>query len=32
VEPSIGNMLLWKLVATLGHRLRMANAQMVGKP
>ncbi len=28
LEPALGNMMLWKLVATLGSRLRATNAQL----
>ncbi len=28
MEPALGNLLLWKLVATLGHRLRATNQQL----
>jgi len=30
LEPALGNMMLWKLVATLGTRLRNTNAQLKG--
>ena len=28
MEPALGNLLLWKLVATLGQRLRNTNQQL----
>lgn len=30
MEPGLGNQLLWKLLQVLGHRLRAANARLVG--
>jgi serine/threonine protein phosphatase PrpC len=32
MEPALGNMMLWKLLATLSERLRRANAQLVSRP
>jgi protein phosphatase len=31
MEPTLGNVMLWKLVATLGKRLSVANMKMSGK-
>jgi serine/threonine protein phosphatase PrpC len=32
MEPALGNIMLWKLLATLSERLRRANAQLVSRP